>query len=247
MGVERAAPPEDLGNDYSEQDFTITKEAHSEQVVPSTSQPRHSASISAADEVGTSSSAQASQSPSFASYDSPFAVYPLLRSVSQLGSSSFSQGSSYSSHSVLVPSVPTSSDHPLTYHTPSSSSSHLSSLSVSLPDLKPLKQAVLQRSLGQLTADDTGRRVCQYEVPGGGVCRDRDCTDLHLSRIASEPNDSEIAAYVHGALPHPWYGRCDVRAIEIALEGVRLRGGSTKDIDGRVREALVGLGIPVAT
>ncbi|KAH7928425.1 hypothetical protein BV22DRAFT_206043 [Leucogyrophana mollusca] len=122
----------------------------------------------------------------------------------------------------------------------------MGSSSFSSDNLKPLKQASLQRALGQLTAGDTGRRVCQYEVPGGGVCRDRDCTDLHLSRIASEPSDSDIAAYVHGALPHPWCGRCDVRAIEIALEGVRLRGGGIKDIDERVREALYGLGITVA-
>jgi hypothetical protein len=56
--------------------------------------------------------------------------------------------------------------------------------------------------------------------------------------------DTEVAAYVHGILPRPWNGRCDVRAIEIALEGVRLRGGAT-DVDRRVREALGGLGIPM--
>ena len=56
--------------------------------------------------------------------------------------------------------------------------------------------------------------------------------------------DTEVAAYLHENLPRPWSGRCDVRAIEIALEGVRLRGGAT-DVDGRVREALGGLGIPM--
>lgn len=54
----------------------------------------------------------------------------------------------------------------------------------------------------------------------------------------------EVAEYVYGMLPQPWNGRCDVRAIEIALEGVRLRRGAT-DVDSRVREALGGLGIPM--
>jgi len=89
-------------------------------------------------------------------------------------------------------------------------------------------------------------RVCPYEVPGGGVCRDKECGELHLSEVTKEPSDAEVAAFVHGMLPRPWSGRCDVRAIEIALEGVRLHGGAT-DVDGRVREALGGLGIPILT
>jgi hypothetical protein len=121
-------------------------------------------------------------------------------------------------------------------------SSHPSS--VPFPDLKPLKRAVLHRTLAGLTARSVGLRVCQYEVPGGGVCRDSHCEELHLSRIGGEPSDAEVAAYIHGTLPYPWSGRCNMRAIEIALEGVRLRGG-VKDVDTRVWEALVGLGIPM--
>ncbi|KAG2033787.1 hypothetical protein BDR03DRAFT_656746 [Suillus americanus] len=60
--------------------------------------------------------------------------------------------------------------------------------SVFVPDLKPLKLATLQCALGQVSASDSGLRVCQYEVPGGGVCRDKDCNDLHLSRLVSEPS-----------------------------------------------------------
>ncbi|KAL4080912.1 hypothetical protein J3A83DRAFT_95520 [Scleroderma citrinum] len=108
--------------------------------------------------------------------------------------------------------------------------------------LKPLKQAVLQRMLSQLTAHDPGLRVCQYEVPGGGVCRDQECDELHLSRVTNEPSDAELAAYVHGTLSRPWQGRCDRRAIEIALEGVRLRGDA-RDTDTVVHQALAGLGI----
>jgi hypothetical protein len=56
--------------------------------------------------------------------------------------------------------------------------------------------------------------------------------------------DADVAAYVHGVLPPPWGSRCDVRAIEIALERVRL-GSRARNIDECVRSALSGLGIPV--
>ncbi|KAG9315805.1 hypothetical protein JVU11DRAFT_3454 [Chiua virens] len=142
-------------------------------------------------------------------------------------------------------------DSPASVHFPSpisyttgAVSSHSSS-PIPLPDLKQLKQVVLHRSLAQLIRRSTDLRVCQYEVPGGGVCRDKDCGELHLSRVSKEPSDAEVAIYVHGLLPRPWNGRCDVRAVEIALEGVRLRGGVT-DVDMRVREALGGLGIPMS-
>lgn len=223
-------------------------------------------------------------------YDSPFAAYPLLRSrfgpdagvsvsclVTGLQLPELIGASHASASALTTPSVPSLSP---TSFTPHPISSHSSSSPIPFPDLKPLKQAVLHRTLGQLTARNADLRVCQYEVPGGGVCRDTDCDELHLSQIASEPSgtswhcsffkltdaflrslgstaspiamllslplaDTELAAFVHGTLPHPWSGRCDVRAIEIALEGVQLRGGA-KDVDTRVREALAGLGIPIA-
>lgn len=56
--------------------------------------------------------------------------------------------------------------------------------------------------------------------------------------------DADVAAYVHRVLPQPWHSRCDVRAIEIALERVRL-GSRSRNIDECVRSALSGLGIPV--
>ncbi len=31
-------------------------------------------------------------------------------------------------------------------------------------------------------------RICQFEVPGGGECRDADCGDRHLSQLEVEPN-----------------------------------------------------------
>ncbi|KAG1885093.1 hypothetical protein F4604DRAFT_1901063 [Suillus subluteus] len=192
---------------------------------------------------------------SFPYYDSPFSTYPLL--LSQLRATPFddadscqdprrtathsSRSSSRASASYAPNLSSPSSRASLIYCAPSLSHS---CSTVFVPDLKPLKLASLQRALGQVSASDSGVRVCQYEVPGGGVCRDKDCNDLHLSRLVSEPSDADVAAYVHGVLPQPWRNRCDVRAIEIALERVRL-GSSARNIDERVRSALSGLGIPV--
>jgi hypothetical protein len=133
----------------------------------------------------------------FASYDSPFSTYPLL--LSQLRSAPLdaeasqdprrtashpartSRSNISSASDISSSSLPAS----LIYCAPSLSHS---SSNVFVPDLKPLKLATLQRTLGRLTAFDSGLRVCQYEVPGGGVCRDKACNDLHLSRLVSEPN-----------------------------------------------------------
>jgi hypothetical protein len=56
-----------------------------------------------------------------------------------------------------------------------SSSSSVTSPSF-LPDLKPLKKAASFKAL------DSSKQICQYELPGGGVCRDEGCQDVHLSR-----------------------------------------------------------------
>jgi len=34
--------------------------------------------------------------------------------------------------------------------------------------------------LGRGVVGDVGRRICQYEIPGGGWCRDEECEDVHL-------------------------------------------------------------------
>jgi hypothetical protein len=31
-------------------------------------------------------------------------------------------------------------------------------------------------------------RICQFEVPGGGECRDEACSDIHLSPLQVEPH-----------------------------------------------------------
>lgn len=43
-------------------------------------------------------------------------------------------------------------------------------------DLRPLRVAIALRE-----TTDTGRRICQYEIPGGGTCHDRTCADVHLA------------------------------------------------------------------
>lgn len=32
---------------------------------------------------------------------------------------------------------------------------------------------------------DPQQRICMYEVPGGGTCKDADCRDLHLSQATT--------------------------------------------------------------
>ena len=49
-----------------------------------------------------------------------------------------------------------------------------SSSLASIPDLQPLKRAASAKAL------DPSKRICQYELPGGGVCHDAGCEDVHL-------------------------------------------------------------------
>ncbi|KAI0926748.1 hypothetical protein AcV5_007455 [Taiwanofungus camphoratus] len=88
---------------------------------------------------------------------------------------------------------------------------------------------------------DPSTRICQYEVPGGGECRDRDCQDVHLSRLHSvEPSDDETAQYLHAA--PSINARCSVKDIKDALEDARWRNPAKK-FDDRVVETLVSLGL----
>ena len=86
----------------------------------------------------------------YATYDSPFEWYPLLRSHSR---------------PVFVDDAKTECISPR-------ASGHIQMLS-----LKRLKVATVANKL------DPSKRICQYEVPGGGICRDEDCEDVHLSRV----------------------------------------------------------------
>ncbi|KAH6907991.1 hypothetical protein BKA70DRAFT_288835 [Coprinopsis sp. MPI-PUGE-AT-0042] len=80
----------------------------------------------------------------------------------------------------------------------------LSSTSISNPrpayDLSELRVVTLTRLL------DPSKQICQFEVPGGGVCRDTSCEDLHLSRVdvsRLEPSDDDVAGYLCSIAPIP--------------------------------------------
>lgn len=147
----------------------------------------------------------------FSVYQSPLSPYPLLRSHSNRRINGFSQRSS---RSFTVP---------------------LSSGGDSI-DLQPLRLVATSKWLA-----DPSRRICQYEVPGGGVCRDDHCQDVHLSRMSdNEPSDEETAQYLFSAMPvgspHA------LRDIKVALENARSRvAGIT--FDKRLEEAMATLGL----
>jgi hypothetical protein len=118
----------------------------------------------------------------FSTYRSPFESFPLLRDcpgpmllsdpVSSLSSSSVSH--LYPSTRSSLSSIP---NFVYAEHSTLPHSSSPSSPAVLLPDLKPLKLA------SQVKVLDPFKRLCQYEVPGGGTCRDDGCEDVHLSRL----------------------------------------------------------------
>jgi len=116
-------------------------------------------------------------------YNSPLDSYPLLRSqvsidagvaASKCFSSSSSQATLFSTQGI----------------SPSSSSTSVSSISIDWPDLKPLKLAVACQSF------DSEKRICQFEVPGGGECRDAHCEDMHIGRVSSiEPTGTQVSSF----------------------------------------------------
>ncbi|KAI0304483.1 hypothetical protein B0F90DRAFT_1262810 [Multifurca ochricompacta] len=62
---------------------------------------------------------------------------------------------------------------------------------VDMPDLNRLKMQAAARRITQNSRESA--RICQFEVPGGGECRDVDCGDLHLSQLEVEPNALQAA------------------------------------------------------
>ncbi|RPD62747.1 hypothetical protein L227DRAFT_435754 [Lentinus tigrinus ALCF2SS1-6] len=107
---------------------------------------------------------QPEQAPVFETYRSLLDRHPLLRARSRPESS---------------PLAPSSSS------TSGSSSSTTQTIDI---DLKPLKQAAVMKYLS-----DNTRQVCQYELPGGGECRDKNCDNVHLSRLSAvEPSGTSL-------------------------------------------------------
>ncbi|TFK40858.1 hypothetical protein BDQ12DRAFT_680167 [Crucibulum laeve] len=204
----------------------------------------------------------------YATYASPFELYPFLRYRSRPMSSdrlaTNSQASPSTSTSVIpsttlvsstaqssLPSTfPAASIYPSSLSTPSfTSQSSSSSSSVPIPDLRPLKLATSSRML------DPSKRICQYEVPGGGVCRDDHCEDLHLNRIMGsgtdvgsgvEPSDEETAEYLYNVMPSNWLTTHNVSTSNIisALREARQVRKTPMVLDERVEQALSSLGSP---
>ena len=100
--------------------------------------------------------------PAYIDYVSPFDHYPLLRSHSS---------PYFTSHSFPTSSI--TSDF-RSFPTPIASLTPIGPSFV--PDLKPLRLAVLSKRL------DPSQRLCHFES-GGGTCRDDKCEDLHLSKL----------------------------------------------------------------
>lgn len=107
-------------------------------------------------------------------YHSPLQSYPFsrwhLHLTDQSDPSWASTAGSSSELSILTPSGSFSSNSasgPASGDTKDATTDNL---------LRSLKMVTLFKSL------DPDRRICQFEIPGGGVCRDDKCEDLHIER-----------------------------------------------------------------
>ncbi|KAF9649382.1 hypothetical protein BDM02DRAFT_1844321 [Thelephora ganbajun] len=110
----------------------------------------------------------------------------------------------------------------------------------------------LLRSLKMVTffkSHDLDKRICQFEIPGGGVCRDDKCEDLHIERELEtwEPSDDDTAQYLFEALvkssqdQRPRRSATDVKN---ALEEIRTRKETMElGFEDRVSAALSILGV----
>ena len=61
-----------------------------------------------------------------------------------------------------------------------------------MADMPNLQNLRMQAAARRMT-DNSSRnaRICQFEVPGGGECRDTTCGDIHLSQLQVEPNGAQ--------------------------------------------------------
>lgn len=169
--------------------------------------------------------------PAYTLYISPFDRYPLLRSQS----STFNLASSSFMHT----SSATSDLHP----SPTLAASLSSASSSAVPDLKPLRLAVLGKQL------DPSKQLCRYEC-GDGKCRDDKCEDLHLSRlegmIASgllELTDEETADFLFSALPPSWLSAFQVHSPDRIREALQeVQHQASNDLTDKVARALSLIG-----
>jgi len=57
---------------------------------------------------------------------------------------------------------------------------------VDTPNLQNLRMQTAARRMTDKSSENA--RICQFEVPGGGECRDTTCGEIHLSQLQVEPN-----------------------------------------------------------
>jgi len=102
------------------------------------------------------------------------------------------------------------------------------------PNLKGLRMQAVARHMTDNGLENT--RICQFEVPGGGECRDKACGDMHLSQLQMEPNgmgrgclftDEETAQHMCGDQ--------NVAQVVQALQAARTRQPEAT-FDERVKE-----------
>jgi len=120
------------------------------------------------------------------------------------------------------------------------SSSYTTPTFFPLPTLKPLKLATASKVL------DPTKQVCQYEVPGGGTCRDEECEDLHLISMGGvEPSDQDTAEFLCHVLPDLWLAKHNVSVakVTVALQQANLKTPRPA-FEERVTQALTKLGPP---
>ena len=117
----------------------------------------------------------------FTAYHSPLSSYPLLRLHSR-----------YPVYSEARPSSLDSTTATANRYTQLGVSGILPAL-----DLKILQD----RATNNWLSDPAGR-LCKYEVPGGGECRDSECADIHPSRArAVEPSGTSVRPSSRCRLP----------------------------------------------
>jgi len=130
--------------------------------------------VGSTDDVNSEQMVASGSSERWTAYQSPLQSYPLSRWHSHLTdpgdvSRAFTADSS-SGVSILTPSGSFSSNS-------ASGSASADSKDATMGNLlRSLKTATLFKSL------DPDRRICRFEIPGGGVCRDDNCEDLHIER-----------------------------------------------------------------
>jgi hypothetical protein len=131
--------------------------------------------VNSAEDVSSGQTTPSGSSERWTTYQSPLQSYPFSRWHLHLtDSSDFSDVSTAGSSgrlSILTPSGSFSSNS-------AGGSALVDSQDATMAGnlLRSLKMVTLFKSL------DPDRRICQFEIPGGGVCRDDKCEDLHIER-----------------------------------------------------------------